>query len=52
MSIILLLAAVVLAVAAALVDAGVITRGVPLQLLAVAVACLAAAFLPWWRTRP
>lgn len=52
MSLLLLLAAVVLGVWAALADAGHITLGVPVQLLALAVSCGFAAFLPWWTRRP
>lgn len=52
MSLVLLLVAVVLAVWSALADAGHIDIGVPFQLLALAVACFAAAFLPWWTRRP
>lgn len=52
MSLLFLLAAIVLAAWAALADAGTVTRGVPMQLLACAVACFAAAFLPWWARRP
>lgn len=52
MSLILLIAAVVFAVWAALADAGHVTIGVPVQLLAVGIACGFAAFLPWWTRRP
>jgi hypothetical protein len=55
-TLLLLLAAVVLAVWAALADAGHIDVGVWPQLLALSVACFAAAFLfehfgPWWKGR-
>lgn len=52
MSLALLIAAVVLALWAAVADAGHIDVGVPMQLLAIALACFAAAFLPWWTRRP
>jgi hypothetical protein len=51
-SLLLLIAAVVLGVWAALADAGVVNVGAPPQLLALAVACGFAAFLPWWTRRP
>jgi hypothetical protein len=55
-AILLFLAAVVLAVWSALVDAGHVDVGSAFQLLALSVACFAAAFLlehfsPWWQGR-
>lgn len=50
-SLLLLLAAIVCAVWAALVDAGHIDVGAYGQLLAIALALFAASFLPWVRER-
>lgn len=47
LSLLLLVAAVVFAGWAALVDAGHVDVGAYAQLLALAVACLAASALPW-----
>lgn len=49
LSLVLLIASAVLAVWACLVDAGHVDVGTYAQLLALALACLAASFLPWWK---
>lgn len=48
MAVVLLLAAVLLSIWSAGVSGGAIDFGNALVLLALAVACFAASFLPWW----